>query len=123
MKPPMLTQDELHMVKESILIPLMLYYIHSDIQKIHQAGLRLDLLLANGLEKVQDDILSEHYTVKQQLKERGIKVISQRQTDSGIEAEYLCRGYQHRMALLWDIVNTETLKKVSHYSGFQLTSG
>lgn len=123
MKPPMLNQDELRMVKESILIPVMLDYLESDIHTAHTAGFKLDLILIRGLKKVQDDIINEHYVLKKQLRERGIKVLPEERTKMGIEADYLCRGYQHHMTLLWGTVRTEALKKASEYTGVKLTDG
>jgi len=123
MKPPMLNQDELRMVKESILIPVMLDYLASDINTAHSAGFKLDLILIRGLEKVQDDLINEHYAIKKQLRERGIKVLPEQRTEMGIEAGYLCRGYQHRMTLLWSTLRTEALKKASDYTGIKLMDG
>ncbi|MDF2716562.1 MAG: hypothetical protein K0R28_3487 [Paenibacillus sp.] len=111
------------MVKESILIPLMLDYLESDIQTAQSAGFKLDLILICSLKKVQDDIINEHYEIKKQLRERGIKVLPEARTRLGIEADYLCRGYQHHMTLLWGTVRTETLRKASDYAGVKLTDG
>lgn len=123
MKPPMLNKEELRMVKEAILIPVMIDYIQRDISTAHSAGFKLDLILIRSLQKVQDDIINEHYSLKKQLRERGIKVLPEKQTRTGIEADYLCRGYQHHIALLWGTVRTEALKKASQYTGVQLTDG
>jgi hypothetical protein len=70
MKPPMLDQEELRMVKEAILIPIMLDYLECDINTAHSAGFKLDLILIRGLKKVQDDIINEHYLLKKQLREK-----------------------------------------------------
>ncbi|QMV42863.1 hypothetical protein [Cohnella cholangitidis] len=123
MKPPMLNREELRMVKESILIPIMLDYLESDIHTAQSAGFKLDMILIHGLKKVQDDIINEHYSIKKQLRERGIKVLPEERTKLGVEADYLCRGYQHHMTLLWGTVRTETLKKASEYTGVKLTDG
>lgn len=123
MKPPMLNKEELRMVKEAILIPVMLDYIQRDIHTAHSAGFKLDLILIRGLQKVQDEIINEHYLLKKELRERGIKVLPEKQTRTGIEADYLCRGYQHHITLLWGTVRTEALKKASRYTGVQLTDG
>ncbi|WP_239616238.1 hypothetical protein [Cohnella mopanensis] len=123
MKPPMLDQEELRMVKESILIPVMLDYLESDIHMAQSAGFKLDMILIRGLKKVQDDIINEHYSIKKQLRERGIKVLPEARTKMGIEADYLCRGYQHHMTLLWGTVRTEALKKASECTGVKLTDG
>lgn len=123
MKPPMLNQEELRMVKEVIVIPIMLDYLQSDINTVHSAGFKLDLILIRSLTKVQNDIINEHYILKRELRSRGIKVLPEKQTKGGIEVDYLCRGYQHHMTLLWGTVRSETLKKASHYTGVKLTDG
>jgi hypothetical protein len=111
------------MVKEAILIPVMLDYLQSDIETVHTAGLKLDLIFIRGLTKIQDDIINEHYVLKRELRARGIKLLPEKQTRAGIEADYLCRGYEHHMTLLWGTVRTEALKKASHYTGVKLTDG
>ncbi|WEK54778.1 MAG: hypothetical protein P0Y55_01480 [Candidatus Cohnella colombiensis] len=120
MKPPVLSKEELRMVKEAILIPIMLDYLESDIHMAHSAGFKLDLILINGLKKVQNDIIDEHYGLKRGLRERGIKLLPVRQTRAGLEVDYLCRGYTHQMLLQWGTVRTETLKKASVYTGIAL---
>jgi hypothetical protein len=123
MRPPMLKQEELRMVKEAILIPVMLDYLQSDIEAANLAGFKLDLILIRTLQKVQDDIINEHYVLKRELRARGIKLLPERRSRMGVEANYLCRGYEHHMTLLWGTVRTEALKKASEYTGVKLTDG
>jgi hypothetical protein len=123
MRPPMLKQEELRMVKEAILIPVMLDYLHSDIEAAHSAGFKLDLILIRTLQKVQDDIINEHYALKRELRARGIKLLPENRSRMGVEANYLCRGYEHHMTLLWGTVRTEALKKASQFTGVKLTDG
>jgi hypothetical protein len=120
MKPPLLSSEEHQMVKDYLIIPVMLDYVHSDIETANKAGFKLDLVLVLSLQKVQDQILHEHLALKRNLRERGIKVFPERRTQTGIEAVYLCRGYQHNMTLLWDIIRTEILKKASHHVNISL---
>ncbi|MCD9020415.1 hypothetical protein [Cohnella silvisoli] len=74
-------------------------------------------------DEVQNDMISEHYGLKRRLKERGIKLFSEKQTGTGIEADYICRGYRHHITLLWGTVRSEAIKKASYYTGFILTGG
>ena len=123
MNPPILTAEEMRMVKEVITLPLMIYYIHLDIAKINEVNLKLNYLLVRALNQVQHDIFNEHLEIKKELKRRGIKVIDEQQNQSGVEADYLCRGSRHHMSLRWEFIIAETLLKVSHYTGVPLTDG
>lgn len=123
MKPPVLSKEELRLVKDAMVIPVMLDYLQSDIDTARTAGFKLDLILVRGLQKVLDDLIAEHYAVRRSLKERGIKVFPEKRTRAGVEAAYLCRGYEHRLTLLWGTLRTEALRKASEYTGVKLTDG
>ncbi|UJF32158.1 hypothetical protein [Paenibacillus hexagrammi] len=123
MNAPLLSKDELQMVKEALILPIMMDYIQDDIHLANQSGFKLDLLLVHSLEQVQGQIFQEHYALKRALRERGIKLFPEKRTDTGIDADYLCRGYTHHITLLWDILRTEVLTKASHYMNVKLTSG
>lgn len=118
--PRNVTIEERAMVKDAIVIPVMLNYIDNDISTIQKSGLNTDLVLVNGLKKVQDDIINEHIRIKRQLRERGIKIVQETRSNSSIESEFLCRGYNHKMSLLWSTVRTEVLNKASQYTGINL---
>ncbi|QMV40223.1 hypothetical protein [Cohnella cholangitidis] len=118
--PRNVTNEERAMVKDAIVIPVMLNYIDNDISTIQKSGLNTDIVLVNGLKKVQDDIINEHIRIKRQLRERGIKIVQETRSKSSIESEFLCRGYNHKMSLLWSTVRTEVLHKASQYTSINL---
>jgi hypothetical protein len=119
-QPPLLTKDELEMVKEAVLFPVMLDVIQNDIEKVRKINLKLDLLLVTSLENIQDQIFKDSRELKRQLKERGVKIYEERHTSLGIEAEYKCRGYQHHLSLLWSLVRSAILRKASSYMSINL---
>ncbi|WP_372663201.1 hypothetical protein [Cohnella sp.] len=120
--PMNITPQEHQKVKDHLIIPVMLDYIQEDISVIQSAGLKTDLILINALKKVQEDILNEHFGIRMALKKSGIKVYSQQRTRAGIDAQFLCRGYEHRISLLWGMIRTEVLRKASLYTGIRLVS-
>jgi hypothetical protein len=123
MKPPLLTPEEMEQVKDAVVIPVMLDYIRDDLDAVRKAGLRLDLIVMQGLRLMQDRIIAEHYELKRTLRRQGIKITSIRTSAAGIDAAYLCRGYEHRMRLLWDTVRTAVLQRASRYTHISLTEG
>jgi hypothetical protein len=118
---PLLSKEELRMVKEAVIFPVMLDVIQSDMEKVSGVGIRLDLLIIASLKQVQVQLFKDHHTLKVELRQRGIKIITDRRTALGIEAEYLCRGYQHQLSLLWGVVRTEILQKASDSLNISLT--
>jgi hypothetical protein len=123
MKPPLLTPEEMEQVKDAVVIPVMLEYIRDDLDAVRKAGLRLDLIVIQGLRLMQDRIIAEHGELKRALRRQGIKITSTRTSAAGIEATYLCRGYRHRMSLLWDTVRTAILHRASRCAHISLTEG
>lgn len=120
--PGNITDNERQLVKEFLIIPEMLKYVEGDILLIRQSGLKMDLILIGSLQKVQDAIALEHLGVKLRLKKSGIKVYENNRSTLGIDASFLCRGYHHKMTLLWSVVRTEVLNKASQYTGVQISS-
>jgi hypothetical protein len=113
--PPLLTKEELQMVKEAVLYPVMLDVIENDINKVRKMNLKLTLLLVISLQKIQKQILKDNRVLKRELKERGIRIYEERRTSLGIEAEYKCRGYHHKLSLLWSVIRADILRMISHY--------
>jgi hypothetical protein len=118
--PMNVTKEEQRRVKDHLIIPVMLDYLEEDISVIQKSGLKTDLILIAALKKVQDDILNEHFGIRMDLRKAGIKVYDEQRTKTAIEARYLCRGYEHRISLLWSLVRTEVLNKVSGYTGIRI---
>jgi hypothetical protein len=119
-QPPLLTKEELEMVKEAVLFPVMLDEIQNDIEKIKRINLKLDLLFVVSLQNIQKRIFKDNRALKTMLRERGIRIYDERLTSLGIEAEYKCRGYHHQLSLLWSVVKAEILRKASHYMNITL---
>lgn len=115
MKPPLLSHDELRMVKEAILYPLLLDRLDQDLRRIPVSNLRFQALLASGLEQLRERVLQEHLTLKKELKHRGIRIYAEERTAASLEVQYLCRGYHHQMLLLWDVVRTELQRLIGEW--------
>lgn len=119
-QPPLLTKEELEMVKEAVLFPVMLDEIQNDIEKIKRINLKLDLLFVVSLQNIQKRIFKDNRALKTMLRERGIRIYDERLTSLGIEAEYKCRGYHHQLSLLWSVIRADILQKASHYMNITL---
>jgi hypothetical protein len=120
---PMITQEERLLVKDAMIIPAMLEFLQNDINTVHKMGLKLDLVIIKSLQSVEQQIITEHLNVRNELRKRGIKIFSVEQSDAGLEGHYVCRGYRHRTELLWSTIRADILQKASYHAGVKLTGG
>ncbi len=115
MKAPLLEQHEIKLVKDFVLLPVLLDVLQRDLQAIQTVRIRLAPLFARMLRETQPLVFRELAAVKQELRVRGIRVYEQRRTPQRLEVKYKCRGYDHRLHLLWGIVRAELLEKMEYY--------
>lgn len=122
-KAPLLTEEEMEMVNDYILFPILLDALERDIQSLQVTQLKLGKVVAYSFHRIQDQILNDLHTLHKKLKIHGIKIYEPRRTQSHVEATYLCRGYQHRFSMLWGVVKAELEKILSNYLNFDITEG
>ncbi|CAG7652440.1 hypothetical protein PAESOLCIP111_06537 [Paenibacillus solanacearum] len=120
---PLLTQDEFHNVKMSMILPVMLDVLQQDMKKMNQSKLRLDVVYIKSLDKAQECVLKELLQLKTEHKKKGIRIYEETRTPEGIRGKFQCRGYEHTIFLLWEKVRAEMLVKCSEYLQVSLTEG
>jgi predicted HTH domain antitoxin len=120
---PLLTGEELQLVKMGIILPVMLDVLQRDIKQMNQVKLKLSILYVMSLGNAQDSAHLELMELKAELRKRGIRIIEEVRAAEGIQAKFKCRGYDHRLLLRWEKVRTEILQKGSQYLGIILTDG
>ncbi|GIP32984.1 hypothetical protein [Paenibacillus sp. J2TS4] len=116
-KAPLETKEDLELVKEYILLPLLLDALEHDIALMERIQLKMAAFYVGNLRGIQIDITTALTLIRQQMRIRGIKVYEQQRTRLGIEARYLCRGYHHTFAMLWSLVKAELTAKLSLFFG------
>lgn len=112
---PLETEEDLQLVKEYILLPLLLDVLERDIKALGTVKLKMDRVYIKILRSAQDLITTDITLLRRKMRGRGIKVYEQRRTELCIDAHYLCRGYQHRFSMLWGLVKAELYKYLSQY--------
>jgi hypothetical protein len=110
---PLQTEEELLFVKEFIILPVMIDVLEKDIHTMNTVGLKMPRIYISSLRMIQKTVLTRQHLLKNELRSRGIKIFEQQRTKASLQAQYQCRGYQHRMELLWDIVKAEIEVKLA----------
>lgn len=101
---PLQTEEELLLIKESLILPIMIDELEQGMQYMKHHYMKMAELYIENLHHVQSITLSRMYTLKKELRTHQLKIIEMEQDEYFLKATYLCRGYQHQMVLLWEVV-------------------
>src|SRR5690554_4278842 len=101
------TEQELLMVKQALILPIVLDVLTHDIRVLQAAPAKMNGLYVKYLHTLQDQVSLELFHIRKQLRRHGIKVFRQERAKDCLEAEYLCRGYRHEFTMLWSVVKAE----------------
>jgi hypothetical protein len=101
------SEEEMQMIKQSLMLPIVLDVLAHDIRVMQGSAAKMNALYVKFLNALQDQVSLELFHVRRQLRQAGIKVFRQERAKQGLEAEYLCRGYEHRFTMLWGVVKAE----------------
>lgn len=116
------TEEDLQLVKEYILLPILLDVLERDMTVIGEVKLKLGFIYEKTLRQAQDRIIADVSMLRRNLREQGIKVYELKRTNLSVEARYLCRGYHHDFSMLWGLVKAELYKYLSVYLHIDLRS-
>lgn len=120
---PLIALEEIDFVKQYLLLPILLKFLEKDIETIQNLKLYMSLVYVTNFKFAQREAIKEMNLLGKQMRIRGIKIISQQQFHEGLHAEYLCRGYQHEMTLLWSFIKAQVAIKLSEYLKVNLADG
>jgi hypothetical protein len=121
-KPQEVTNEELVLVKDCIIYPVILDVLERDIGKMKLMDLKIPLIYIGNLKHVQNLVTHELTDIKRELRGRGIKIYEQERSTNGMTAKYLCRGYHHQIAFLPSVIRSCVIIKVSVLLNLDLTS-
>jgi hypothetical protein len=118
-RPHKITEDELVLVKKTLLFPIILDVLTHDTKHMQITGVKIPIiynqLLKGKQQQAINDVMEELNAVKREMRLQGLKILAEKRTNLSIEAEYLCRGYPYHFSMLWGFVKAEVQKKLSVY--------
>ena len=115
MSPPILTEAEMTLVRQYVLLGIVMRILDHDIQAIRTTGMKLPQFYESMLRGIQDRVLLDLAAMRRDFRKTGIKVYEEKRESDGLHAEYLCRGYRHRMFMLWGYVKAESERVLKQY--------
>jgi hypothetical protein len=118
-RPQKMADDELILVKKSLLYPIILDVLMHDTKNMQITGVKIPMVYSTLFTMKQQqaikEVTQELNALKREMKIRGIKILTEKRTKLSIEAQYLCRGYPYQFSMLWGFVKAEVQKKLSVY--------
>ncbi|MBO2944998.1 hypothetical protein JJQ72_13555 [Paenibacillus sp. F411] len=108
---PLQTQEELLLVKESAVLPVLLDVLERDLAGMEGSG--LTKLYVQRVKEIQSSIMTRLSLLKHESRSRSIAIIHTRRREHSLHVSYLCRGYRHQMELQWDFVKADLERRLA----------
>lgn len=104
----LIEEQDIILVKSSIVLEVVLDVLTKNLKIIESTELSLhEVYILHAKTQVRDLELKSRQN-RIDMRARGIKILSNSRGSDGIKVEYLCRGYKHKMHLLWELLKSET---------------
>lgn len=118
----MYNNDENHsIVKNYLVLPYVLRVVALYIKKLESSDLKLKSVFLLYLKGLETQVFNEINVTKRTMRNRGIKIIQEEETENSLYAKYKCRGYEHPISLLWGKVRSDTEVKLAELMGVDIT--
>jgi flagellar motor component MotA len=115
MNPLIDLREELVLIKRFIVMPLAIQVLDRDMRVMERSPLKMPRVYIQWMQHLQDQLMTDMIRLRRQLRERGLRIYEQRQTDTGIQAKYVCRGYHHEFSMIWGLVRAEVETTLRSY--------
>lgn len=112
----MITPEEREMVRDLILLPYIDTMVARSLKEMELYHNVLSRAYLTAGRYIQKRVIQEAYRLRQELKQRNIKVVEDQQDDFIIYNMIFCRGYQERFALTRDVMRTEISLRLTRYT-------
>jgi Icc-related predicted phosphoesterase len=114
-KPNVPTQEELRLIRNYALLPIMLSIVENNYRNIETSSYALKKLYMTATQALLNLIHADLTQVRKTLKERKIKVHEEERIDGAIGYRFVCRGYEDSFAITRDVVRAEISVKIAEY--------
>lgn len=109
------TGEELTMVRDYVLLPLLLTMVQKAADDIKNSTNILRRPFLAYIQILMDRITKDMYALRKELSKRNIKVVNDEQIDLVIYHKIICRGYEERFGMVRDVVRSEISIRLTKY--------
>lgn len=115
-----LNPNETKLVKDYTLLPLLLDVLEKDREVLCRSNVKTFEVTSVMIDHLQQAALADLTSARRNMRESGLKVYENRKTKRGIEVEFLCRGYHHKLSMLWGLIEAEIEQRSYNYLGLRI---
>ncbi|WP_088832760.1 hypothetical protein [Paenibacillus tyrfis] len=109
------TREELEMIRDSVLLPIMLTMIEKNGKEITLSVNPLRKLYAAATLALMNRVHSELAAVNRELRDRKIKIFKDDREDTDLHFRYICRGYEDRFSIMRDVARASISMKIGQH--------
>ncbi|MBW7473156.1 hypothetical protein K0T92_00200 [Paenibacillus oenotherae] len=109
------TAEEINLVREYALLPLLLSIVESNLRTIENTTYSLRKLYVLAAQALLELIHADLVRVRKTLRERNIKVYEEERIDNTIQFRFNCRGYEDKFTMVRDFVRAEANVRIARY--------
>jgi hypothetical protein len=114
-EPMRLTDEEFARVMRYVLLGIVLRVLDHDVRAIDASPAKMRRVYRTLLLAVQDRVLLDMAALRRSFREAGIKIYEERRDQTGVTARFACRGYHHRVSLLWPFIRARAEELLRDY--------
>ncbi|MEK5061815.1 hypothetical protein BK126_28270 [Paenibacillus sp. FSL H7-0326] len=112
--------EDMALVKAYLELPVLLDVLELNIKKMKEADFKLLHIFELQLKSIQDEIIKQQRSVRQRMKQKGIKIIDEKRTPHSLDCEFLCRGYVDSISMLWGKVKADAEIMLADHLGVDI---
>lgn len=109
------TREELEMIRDSILLPIMLTMVEKSGKDMLLSSNSLRKLYAAATQILMDRIHRDLAKINKELREKKIKVFQDEREDDDLHYRYICRGYENKFAIMRDVARANISVKLGEH--------
>jgi len=114
------TQEEIRLVKDHIILNVMVMILPHEIKTLQNSGFKMGHIYTQSIDNAHKDVINKLTKNRIALRKSQMKILDLKITKGKAEAQYMCRGYQHEMTLLGDLLKAETEIRLAKYLGIEI---
>lgn len=109
------TKEELELIREYVLLPIMLDVIQSNTDKVKYSTMAMKELYLLSNEKLMDRVHDDLAKVRKEMRRIGIKVEETDREHAALHYTFWLRGYQDKFSLIRAVVKAEVSVRLAKY--------
>lgn len=115
-----ITAEDRQCVKRYILLLLVIAAYERDCRHI-DANLKTPGPYIDTIKLAINRAWDDMKEIKKHFRTKGLKVYEQTNTENGIRAKFMCRGYRSEMELRWEFITAEASVLMRKYLGLDIS--